>query len=77
MTTVSIEESVAKDLLETKLRVLDQKIEIIFQRWGIRSIAEFIEGAKTGKFEEAESDAIEVQNLTDKRQQIEKLLFRK
>ena len=72
--TVSIDQEVARDLIETKLRVLTEKIDAILNKWGLKSIDELVEGAKIGKFPEAEDDAIELQNLSDKRSQIEKLL---
>ena len=71
---ISIDSEIARDLIETKLRVLTEKIDAILNKWNIRSIDELIEGARTGAFSEAEDDAIDLQNLRDKRSQIEKLL---
>ncbi len=71
---ISLDPEVARDLIETKLRVLTEKIDSILNKWELSSIDELIEGAKTGKFPEAEDDAIDLQNLRDKRSQIEKLL---
>ncbi len=73
---ISLDPEVARDLIETKLRVLTEKIDSILNKWGLSSIDELIEGAKTGKFPEAEDDAIDLQNLRDKRSQIEKLLIK-
>ncbi len=73
--TVTLDSVVAKDLIETKLRVLDDKIADILNKWQIESIDELLEGARTGQLEESESDASEVQNLADKRKEIEKLLL--
>lgn len=72
--TVTIESEVARDLIETKLRVLTERIDTILNKWGLESVEELVEGAKTGKFPEAEDDAIDLQNLSDKRNEIEKLL---
>ncbi|MBD3191038.1 MAG: hypothetical protein GF308_10360 [Candidatus Heimdallarchaeota archaeon] len=72
--TVSIESEVARDLIETKLRVLTERINTILNKWELESIDELVEGAKTGKYPEAEDDAIDLQNLADKRTEIEKLL---
>lgn len=72
--TVSIDQEVARDLIETKLRVLTEKIDAILNKWELEPTEELIEGTKIGKFPEAEDDAIELQNLSDKRSQIEKLL---
>jgi len=71
--TISFDPEVARDLIETKLRVLTEKINAILDKWELSSIDELIEGAKTGKFPEAEDDAIDLQNLREKRNQIEKL----
>lgn len=72
--TISIESEVARDLIETKLRVLTERINYILNKWELESIEELVEGAKTGKYPEAEDDAIDLQNLADKRSEIEKLL---
>ncbi len=72
--TITLDPEVARDLIETKLRVLTEKIEVILNKWELSSIDELVEGAKTGKFPEAEDDVIDLQNLRDKRNQIEKLL---
>ena len=73
--TVTLDPEIARDLIETKLRVLTEKIDAILNKWNLRSIDELVEGAKTGKIPEAEDDAIDLQNLQDKRNQIEKLLL--
>jgi hypothetical protein len=72
--TISIESEVARDLIETKLRVLTERINTILNKWELESIDELVEGAKTGKYPEAEDDAIDLQNLANKRSEIEKLL---
>ena len=72
--TITLDTEIAQDLIRTKLQVLDTKIQNILKRWKTQSIDDFLEGARDGSFEEAESDAIEIQNLLDKRRQIETLL---
>lgn len=71
---ISLDPEIARDLIETKLRVLTEKIDTILNKWQLRSIDELVEGARTGEIPEAEDDAIDLQNLRDKRNQIEKLL---
>ena len=71
---ISLDPEVARDLIETKLRVLTEKIDVILNKWKLNTIDELVEGARSGKFPEAEDDAIDLQNLRDKRNQIEKLL---
>ncbi len=63
---ISIDPEIARDLIETKLRVLTEKIDTILNKWNLSSIDELIEGARTGKFPEAEDDAIDLQNLYEK-----------
>ncbi len=71
--TMKLNSKIAEDLINTKLQVLDEKISVILKKWNVQLIDQFIEGAKSGKFEDAESDAIELQNLVAKREEIEKL----
>ena len=71
--TSKIDSETMEDLINTKLRVLDEKISIILKKWNVGTVDQLINGAKSGEIEEAESDAIELQNLTAKRQEIEKL----
>ena len=73
--SITLDSETARDLIETKLRVLTEKIEKILKKWNINSIDEFIKSAKTGTLSEAENDAIDLQNLRDKRNEIEKLLL--
>ena len=73
--TITFDPEIARDLIETKLRVLNEKIDEILSKWNLSSIEALIEGARTGKLPEAEDDAIDLQNLRDKRSQIEKLLI--
>lgn len=71
--TIKLDFKIAQDLINTKLQVLDEKISAILKRWNVETIEQLIDGAKSGQFEEAESDAIELQNLVEKREEIEKL----
>ena len=73
--TITLDPEIARDLIETKLRVLTERIDQILGKWNLTSIDELIEGAKTGSLPEAEDDAIDLQNLRDKRSQLEKLLI--
>ena len=66
----TIDTKIVRDLIDTKIEVLDRKIRIILRRWKVKTIEELLDGARTGKIEEAESDAIELQNLVDKRDEI-------
>lgn len=74
MTIISLDSEIVRDLVNTKLQVLDSKIQKILSRWGLESVDQLIERAKSGELEEAESDAIEIQNLTAKREEIENIV---
>ncbi len=71
--TIKLDSKIAQDLINTKLQVLDEKISVILKKWNLETVDELIEGAKSGKFADAEPDAIELQNLVDKRDEMEKI----
>ena len=74
MSTISIDKDLALDLFRTKLQIIDEKIQNILQTWNYREIDAFIEDTKNGKIIESEMDAISLENLRNKRKQIEKLM---
>ena len=74
MSTISIDRDLALDLFRTKLQIIDGKIQDILQKWNYREIDVFIEDTKKGKIIESEMDAISLENLRNKRKQIEKLM---
>ena len=66
MTQVKLDKSLAEDLITSKMRLLQQYINEILDRWNETSSKKFLEKARTGIYEEAEDDAIELrQNLAD------------
>ena len=73
MNTISIEQSLAKDLVETKLRFLKKEILKILEKWDQTSANEMIELTRVGKIPEAELDAIALTNLVNKREELEAL----
>jgi len=74
MTTVTLDTELARDLLETKTRLLDKEIHDILKKWNVETVDDLVEGARSGNLEEAEDNAIETQNLRDKRREIAKIL---
>lgn len=72
--TIEMRKDIALDLIQTRIRDLDKKIELILIKWEMSSIDDMIEAAKTGKIIEAEEDAIDLENLKDKRNEIASLL---
>ena len=66
MTQVKLDKSLAEDLITSKMRLLQQYINEILDRWNETSSKEFLEKARKGVHEKAEEDAIELrQILTD------------
>ena len=63
MTQVKLDKSLAEDLITSKMRLLQQYINEILDRWNETSSKEFLEKAKTGVYENAEDDAIELRQL--------------
>ena len=76
MNSISIDQSLVKDLVATKLRILEKKMNGILIKWNQTSASEMIELTRAGKIPEAEPDAISLSNLLDKRVVYEKLLLR-
>lgn len=63
MTQVKLDKSLAEDLITSKMRLLQQYINEILDRWNETSSKEFLEKARTGVYEEAEDDAIELRQV--------------
>jgi hypothetical protein len=63
MTKVKLDKELAEDLINTKLGILKQYIDEILARYSESSPEEFLEKARTGVYEEAEDDAIELRQL--------------
>ena len=76
MKTIPIERDLAKDLVETKLRFIKEKITIILDKWKQISTTEMINRTRAGELPEAEVDAISLTNLVKKRDELELLLIK-
>lgn len=74
MSTISIDKDLALDLFRIKLQIIDEKIQNILQTWNYSEIDAFIDDTKKGKIIESEMDAMSLENLRNKRKQIEKLM---
>ena len=74
MTTVSIDQRMALDLVESRLKQVNDQVAAILERWHQDSAVEMIERTRKGKLPEAEIDAIALTNLLEKREQLEGLL---
>ncbi len=71
---VKLPYKVAKSLFEDKLSDLNKKIEKFLTKWNKTSIEQFVKLTKEGKLPEAETDAIVIENLSDKVQELQSLL---
>ena len=63
MTQVKLDKSVAEDLLTSKMRILQEYIDTILNRWNETSTKSFLEKARIGEYEDAEEDAVELRQL--------------
>ena len=63
MTQVKLEKSLAEDLITSKMRLLQQYINEILDRWNETSSKKFLEKARKGVHENAEEDAIELRQI--------------
>ena len=70
MANVSIDRSLAEDLVSTKLRFVVEEIESILVKWQYQSADLFIHDAREGKILEAEDDAITLRHLLDQREEL-------
>ena len=70
MTEISLDKALAENLVDTKLRVLQDEIGKILQAWNYTDAARFLKDAKHGVIREAEGDAIGMTNLLDQREKL-------
>lgn len=71
---VSLPFGIARELIEGKVRDLNQKIDLILTKWNQTDVEAFQEGVRQGEIPEAETDAIITGNLTDKLEKYKELL---
>lgn len=72
--TVSIERDLAIELVNDKLKTIDESILKILHKWDYDNIDDFIEDSKKSKIDSTSvDDAIDIQNLRDKRAEVAKI----
>ena len=76
MTNISVEKEILLDLIDSKLKVLQDEIHTILKKWNYTSIEKFLLDARDGTLEEAEDDAVCLRNLTDKREKLFQLKYK-
>jgi len=74
METIALKRDLAKDLVETKLRIIKEEIAKILEKWNQDSTKELITLTRAGEIPEAELDAIALTNLVKKRDELDVLL---
>ena len=73
--TIPIDKTIAKDLIHHRIQELDAIIKEILDKWDYNNIDDFIQDTKQGKLaEDSIDDALELQNVIDKREEIAAIL---
>ena len=73
--SITIDENIAKDLIYHRIKELDAIIKEILDKWKYDNINDFISDTRKGQLSEASiDDAIELQNIIDKRKEIASIL---
>jgi hypothetical protein len=73
MATISVKKEVLDDLVDFKLRFITAEINRILTKWNRKSIDLFLKDARAGTLEESEDDAIDLTNLVDQRDTLQKM----
>lgn len=76
MTTISVDKEFLIELVDLKLRILQEEIQSILIKWNYTSIEKFLSDARDGSLEEAEDDAVCLRNLIDKREELFQLKYK-
>ncbi len=63
MTQFKLDKPLSEDLITSKLRILKHYVDEILTRWNESSFKNFLEKARTGIYENAEDDAVELRQL--------------
>ncbi|MFQ5981624.1 MAG: hypothetical protein ACE5OZ_26055 [Candidatus Heimdallarchaeota archaeon] len=71
---ITLDYEIAKDLIDTKLRLLRNEVAMILDRWNEPSAEIMIRKARSGSLPEAEHDAIVLTNLLERINEFENLL---
>lgn len=71
---IGLKKEVAEELITYKLRRIQILIEEILSRWNETSAQQFLQKAKDGRHENAESDAITLKQLLLEEEKLQTLL---
>ncbi len=70
MTQISVEKEFLEDLVDLKLKFLNDEVDKILNKWNYESSTKFLSDAADGTLEEAEDDAITLRHLNDQREEL-------
>ena len=70
MTEVSVNKDIIEELLDFKMRYLNDEIQKILSKWNYRHSETFLDDARNGTLCEAEDDAISLHQLIKKRDEL-------
>lgn len=73
MTVISVDKDFLEELVDLKLKFLNDESEKILTKWNYRMPSKFLKDAADGTIEEAEDDAITLRHLIDQREELLKL----
>ena len=73
MTVISVDKEFLEDLVDLKLKFLNDETEKILTKWNYQIPSKFLKDAADGTIEEAEDDAITLRHLIDQREELLKL----
>ena len=67
---------IGKDLIEQRIFDLNRQVESLLKKWNQTSLEGFTSATRSGKIPEAETDALIVENLSEKVSELEKIYAR-
>lgn len=72
--SITLEKPLVLDLINFKLRYINNEKKIILDRWKEDNTDDFLQKARDGRLEEAENDAIELRQLLLEEDRLRKVL---
>jgi predicted nucleotidyltransferase len=73
MTSIFVKKELLEDLLELKLRILDEEINKIVAKWNYKSYTKFLQDIKNIKAPKAEEDSNNLKKLLDQKDEVANL----
>ncbi len=70
MTTIPVKKELLEELVDLKLKFLYDEIDKVLVKWSYESPTKFLNDAKNGTLDEAETDAITLRHLLDQREEL-------